>query len=1208
MLQQLYRLDRERLIRKLHVPLNEACRLLGCADPFGLLKDGEIFAIVPTVIIERQSEARSPVRVFASSPLGIEQIRDRHGVAEWTALTGPVGVFRNPCLHPGDLQQCKAVDLCLLDARYAKLRGVLLFPANAETTTYSIPHRCSGGDLDGDEFAVLCDCTFFSYDQFPHGDYDAQIPQNQKVSSETSTAPDEDRLDADNAAGIASLVTKCMKNNAIGIVANMHAVLCELLEEGACAELARQVAMAQSVAVDFVKTGILPRIPRSALQIRAKHGYPDYLAFGNASRIKKTFVSTSIIGKVFRKCSSETVPLSNKECYANDSEKSERSFNIHLWKCLIETNSTTALELHENLQNTAGLFCDFARDLSRLRKTFRVSTEAELFAGPSSDKNIDDLRTLEHTVQDLMQQFWRRLQRHTNSAATLDTLSALCYVFSHDTNHAVELLSPQRAAKKQSADNVEESVRSHNVRADFSRIAEQLSRSRFSCYSFGWIGASWAHCRVNTSAELRQNADSGCDVMAWDSQNLVDLREVDEWNCTVSAAISRQTRMPLQPGQQVVPWGSSALKLLPVGFRQHKLQFLAVGWASQAHDFANVIYGVGDLSDEDRSNNLSIENVMIVAHEHPPRVECNVQWVNSVDDGGEVVSLFLDFLVVADGAVPRENLCFNCSPAVLAVCRLITRCVTSPQPYLISLGELELVMQSTLINLKGTPSPVLLPSSMSDWISLVTQYLDVLDGELRKVRREVGRRPTVFAKMSQLVLLHRDPLVLLKPSSALTCARGSGPVGGAYGSHGGQRYVRGDTFHDPRSSFIRISPLSVVRSQTSSDWSERCESFAKGDEMTVRFVTVSTCRGRPRESVLVGDHGRNKTLESREPCDVGLREAEDDTEALCSSLVSRIVARMRENFAADRLRVLETSNQLESEPAGGSPISWKVSCRFGVQVLFKVDAAFPPRSMYPLVMIERAMNRSLAEKLGMVDRMRNTQRRDEAYEMLLRKGRGSEEVVELSQCSGSFASASPSTRKKDDSSIREPARRTLRSMFRTRSLACPPETLVRQVLERRGWSRDVVNEKEVPWRYKLRFQASSVEELAVTLTADKRVYNIRLHELSHAKIVILSPSKKAQEVAPVTDEMLVGISPCHAADCDLRVNLVSKRSADGSNTAKSVLGSIVVGDVWDAVIDDDDDDEEVDEILSSNVVGSRNRTHRLRLNPSNVTPLANVEM
>ncbi len=61
--------------------------------------------------------------------------------------------------------------------------------------------------------------------------------------------------DATEPAQMAAFFIKCIKNDALGRLANMHLALCDQLPLGAMEGLAKRLAQSQAVAVDFPKTG-----------------------------------------------------------------------------------------------------------------------------------------------------------------------------------------------------------------------------------------------------------------------------------------------------------------------------------------------------------------------------------------------------------------------------------------------------------------------------------------------------------------------------------------------------------------------------------------------------------------------------------------------------------------------------------------------------------------------------------------------------------------------------------------------------------------------------------------------------------------------------------------------------------------------------------------------------------------------------------------
>ena len=118
-----YRVCTRDLTKKARIPIKQGCHLLGIPDPTGTLLDGEIF-----------------VQLGEDSPAGKEEILSQEQVIVW----------RNPCLHPGDVRVVTAVDCPAL----REYKNVVIFPCN-NNTLYNIPESCSGGDLDGDQFYVV---------------------------------------------------------------------------------------------------------------------------------------------------------------------------------------------------------------------------------------------------------------------------------------------------------------------------------------------------------------------------------------------------------------------------------------------------------------------------------------------------------------------------------------------------------------------------------------------------------------------------------------------------------------------------------------------------------------------------------------------------------------------------------------------------------------------------------------------------------------------------------------------------------------------------------------------------------------------------------------------------------------------------------------------------------------------------------------------
>ncbi|XP_065062019.1 uncharacterized protein LOC135688892 isoform X1 [Rhopilema esculentum] len=274
LLRNAYSLSVMSLRRKSRILLDNGCLLMGIADTIGLLKDNEVFV------------------QFQEDPIKSPRI-----------ITGPVLIYRNPCLHPGDLRWVTAVN----HPNYLPWKNVLILPT--EGVSNSLAADCSGGDLDGDLFAVIWDERFIppcpvrnpplNYAELSRG-----APEN--------FVPDKERL------LFADVFCLIVQNHALGQVANRHLALCDQLPKGACDDLAKELAKSQSQAVDFPKTGILPTIPREALGIK----FPDFMEKDSG------YYSEKVIGELYRRCRSSVFDF---ELAIEKGRSCQSSFDLDLF-------------------------------------------------------------------------------------------------------------------------------------------------------------------------------------------------------------------------------------------------------------------------------------------------------------------------------------------------------------------------------------------------------------------------------------------------------------------------------------------------------------------------------------------------------------------------------------------------------------------------------------------------------------------------------------------------------------------------------------------------------------------------------------------------------------------------------------------------------------------------------------------------------------
>lgn len=167
-----YRVKATALRTKARVPVEKGALLMGVADPTGLLKDDEIF-------VQIQKEEGGPCDV----------------------ITGDVLIYRNPCLHPGDLRWVKAVNHPSLK----QWKNVVILPT--KNVDSSLAAECSGGDLDGDNFSLIWDERFIPCDdpRYPSLDY-----------TDLAKGAPEDFDSAKEQSLFASFFTRVVANDSLG--------------------------------------------------------------------------------------------------------------------------------------------------------------------------------------------------------------------------------------------------------------------------------------------------------------------------------------------------------------------------------------------------------------------------------------------------------------------------------------------------------------------------------------------------------------------------------------------------------------------------------------------------------------------------------------------------------------------------------------------------------------------------------------------------------------------------------------------------------------------------------------------------------------------------------------------------------------------------------------------------------------------------------
>ncbi|KAI6030049.1 RNA dependent RNA polymerase-domain-containing protein [Pisolithus marmoratus] len=160
------------------------------------------------------------------------------GDNEPTWLRGPCVVFRNPVMHPGDVQLVEAIGEPPRNCLFAKLKNVVVFPAQG---TRSLPNSLAGGDLDGYVCSGTVRATSGSKTQEPG----AYPPVTPFMLRRPSTVND-----------VCDFIVEYIHSDVVGLVSTMHITIAgKAVKDGTLDPACLRLAELHSQAVDYPKNG-----------------------------------------------------------------------------------------------------------------------------------------------------------------------------------------------------------------------------------------------------------------------------------------------------------------------------------------------------------------------------------------------------------------------------------------------------------------------------------------------------------------------------------------------------------------------------------------------------------------------------------------------------------------------------------------------------------------------------------------------------------------------------------------------------------------------------------------------------------------------------------------------------------------------------------------------------------------------------------------
>ena len=323
------------LLKSSRIPIKDACLLMGIPDPIGVLRDGEIS-------VSFQTEPKSDV------------IR----------LNGRVLVYKNPCMHPGDLLTPMAVDIPEL----YHLVNLVVFPTTGAT---SLPASSGGSDLDGDEFAIIWDNDLIppTYATVEPLNYDLVLKTALALKGNCNNE-EETKILVQNRPFIqdklAAAYYSVVSNDSLGIISHYHLSICDQKPRGACDPLSVELAEAASLAVDSPKTGIIPVIPKEAKRLIKENGYPDFMQKNEST----SYSSSKLLGEIYHMTKSIGYETSEWNNIKHDLKGQFQG-------CYIPAHALKTQGYRSYLKDANFRYHEYANALQRIMLSFGVETEAE---------------------------------------------------------------------------------------------------------------------------------------------------------------------------------------------------------------------------------------------------------------------------------------------------------------------------------------------------------------------------------------------------------------------------------------------------------------------------------------------------------------------------------------------------------------------------------------------------------------------------------------------------------------------------------------------------------------------------------------------------------------------------------------------------------------------------------------------------------------
>ncbi|KAA1469188.1 RdRP-domain-containing protein [Dentipellis sp. KUC8613] len=270
-------------------------------------------------------------------------------------LEGQCVIFRNPVVHPGDLQKVRAVGkppdgkLCF----FRNLRNVVVLPGIGER---SLASCLGGGDVDGDAFNIF----FQSPELMPT----LHIEPASYIGVGTRELPDGRESTIDD---ICDFVVEYINSDVLSLLCDTHLVIADQSKDGTQDERCMQLAELCSQAVDYPKNGIPVDMDSDSVPRKLIRPVPDWhKPEEDTHREADFYISDRALGHLFR-----NITLRDLNAASSVPDGPRRTFEDPIFVALKPLVRRTLQDAYQTPSGTSPLaeelFPRYAREMQYIR-------------------------------------------------------------------------------------------------------------------------------------------------------------------------------------------------------------------------------------------------------------------------------------------------------------------------------------------------------------------------------------------------------------------------------------------------------------------------------------------------------------------------------------------------------------------------------------------------------------------------------------------------------------------------------------------------------------------------------------------------------------------------------------------------------------------------------------------------------------------------